>query len=98
MQCGDLLLSLNLNRATIQLEFYIIINHTNSRTLWHDLLVNDVEPKPVPSSLHLGDQVPNLLDTVHLLSQIFRLQEVAQVGVSEVGGHFVDVEKTLIDL
>ena len=57
-----------------------------------------MEPKPVPGPLDLGDQVPDLLDAVHLLSQVFRLQKVAQMGVSVVGRYLVDVEKTLVNL
>ena len=96
MQCNYLLLSLNSNRATK--IFNDIIYHTEARKLRHNLLVNDVEPQPVPGSLDLGDQVSDLLDAVHLLGQVFRLQKVTQVGVTKVGGHLVDIQKTLVHL
>ena len=57
-----------------------------------------MEPEPFPGPLDLGDKVPDLLYAVHLLSQVFRLQKVAQMGVSLVRRYLVDVEKTLVNL
>ena len=50
--------------------------------------------EPVADTAAPGGHV----DAVHLLSQVFRLEEVAQVGISEVGGNLVNVQKALINL
>ena len=61
------------------------------------LLVNDVKSESVSSPLHLGDQVADGLDALHLLAQVLGLEEVAQVTVALVPGHLVDVEQALVD-
>ena len=45
------------------------------------LFVNNVEAKPISSSVHLSHQVSNLLDGLNLLLQEFSLQEVSQLSI-----------------
>jgi len=56
-----------------------------------------MQAKSVSGSLHLGDQVPDGLDALHLLAQVLGLEEVAEVSVALVSGHLVQVEKALVD-
>ena len=46
-----------------------------------DLLVDDVEPEGVSGSLHLGDQVSELLDGLDLLLEVLALNVVGQLGI-----------------
>ena len=56
-----------------------------------------MQPESVSGSLHLGDQVPDGLDALHLLSEVLRLEEVAEVSIALVSGHLVQVEQALVD-
>ena len=56
-----------------------------------------MKSESVSSPLHLGDQVADGLDALHLLGQVLGLEEVAQVTVALVPGHLVDVEQALVD-
>ena len=46
-----------------------------------ELLVDDVEPESVSGSLHLGDQVSELLDGLDLLLEVLALNVVGQLGI-----------------
>ena len=56
-----------------------------------------MQAESVSGSLHLGDQVPDGLDAFNLLSEVLRLEEVAEVSVALVSGHLVQVEQALVD-
>ena len=57
-----------------------------------------METKTITSTFNFGDQVPYLLDSFHLLTQVLSLQEVTQVGISFALTYFVKVKKALINL
>lgn len=73
------------------------------------LLVNDMQPNPIPTPLHLRHQIPNLFDALHLrrrwppskhlaclLSKKVLLKKVSKVGVAMSSCHFVDVKQCSI--
>ena len=56
-----------------------------------------MQAEAVSGPLDLGDQVADALDAGHLLLQVLRLQEVAEVGVPLGVGGLVEVEQALVD-
>ena len=60
--------------------------------------INGVKAQAISRSDHLGDQVRDLLDGIHLLSQVFGLQEVTEMGVIGILANLVEVQETLVDL
>ena len=73
------------------------------------LLVNDMQPNPIPTPPHLRHQIPNLFDALHLqrrwlpskhfaclLSKKVLLQKVSKVGIAMSSCHFVDVKQCSI--
>lgn len=46
-----------------------------------ELLVNDVDTESISSSLHLGDEVSDLVLSLNLLLDVLALQVVGQVGI-----------------
>lgn len=54
-----------------------------------ELFVDNVDAETVPGALHLGNEVPELLDPLHLLPEEVGLQEVAEVSVPLVPGRSV---------
>ena len=60
--------------------------------------INGVNSQAISRSDHLGDQVRDLLDGVHLLYQVFGLQEVTEMGVIGILANLVEVQETLVDL
>ena len=45
------------------------------------LFINNMETESISSSVHLGDEVSNLLDGLNLLLQELSLQEVSQLSI-----------------
>ena len=60
--------------------------------------INGVKSQSISGSDHLGDQVRDLLDAIHLLSQVLGLQEVTEMGVIGILAHLVEVQETLVHL
>ena len=48
------------------------------------LFINGVKSQSITRSDHLGDQVRDLLDGIHLLHEVFGLQEVTEVSVIDI--------------
>merc|ERR1711890_141579 len=65
--------------------------------LTSNLLVHKMRTQTVSSALDLDDPVPDALDPLHLLPEILRLQEVAQVRVTLGVRALVQVPETLVD-
>ena len=72
--------------------------HNLKKNSGFQFFVNGVKSQPITRSDHLGDQVRDLLDGIHLLSQVFGLQEVTEMGVIGILANLVEVQETLIDL
>jgi hypothetical protein len=62
------------------------------------LLVNNVKSKSISSPLHLGDQVPEFLDGLDLLSKKVRFQEVAELRVLASSSGFVERQERIIHI
>ena len=60
-----------------------------------EFFVDDVDSESVSGALHLGDEVSQVLDGLHLLLQEGSLQEVGQLGVIVLAGSPVNLEKRL---
>ena len=60
--------------------------------------INGVKTQSLSRPDHLGDQVGDLLDGVHLLYKVFGLQEVTEMGVIGILANLVEVQETLVDL
>eukprot|EP00091_Calanus_sinicus_P024384 TRINITY_DN869_c0_g1_i3.p1 TRINITY_DN869_c0_g1~~TRINITY_DN869_c0_g1_i3.p1 ORF type:complete len:130 (+),score=17.22 TRINITY_DN869_c0_g1_i3:126-515(+) len=56
-----------------------------------------MKTKSISCSLYLGDHVSNLLDSFHLLGQVFSLQEVTKMSITLATSCFVEVKQTLVD-
>jgi len=63
-----------------------------------DFFVHHVQAEAVAGPLDLGDQVPNLLDALHLLAQELSLKVVAQVRVPVPVTGLVQVQQALVYL
>ena len=66
--------------------------------LWSNLFVQNMKTKTISSSLHLGDHVSNLLDSINLFTKVLWLEEVTEMSISAVSSNLVHVQQTLVDL
>jgi len=62
-----------------------------------EFFVNDMEAKPISSTLHLGDEVSKLLDSLNLLLQEVFLKVITKVGIIVTSSHPMKVKKRFID-
>ena len=90
MRCDILL---EINTATICYNL-----HNLKKLSGLQFFINGVKSQSIARPDHPGDQVRDLLDGVHLLSQVLGLQEVTEMGVVGVLGNLVQVQETLVDL
>jgi hypothetical protein len=67
------------------------------KTLLLQLFVNDVLSKAGSGPLEFGEEVAELLDTLHLLLEVLSLEEVGELVVVVVVGDGVQVQKALVD-
>merc|ERR1712156_1121431 len=54
-----------------------------------ELFVDDVKAEPVAGPLHLGEEVHDLLDGLHLLLEVLALQEVGELRVVVGASHLM---------
>jgi len=69
----------------------------DSSSVAESLLVVDVLPETLTHPLELSDVVGDLLDGLHLLLQVLRLDEVAQLSILVAASNLVQVQQTLVD-
>ena len=72
------------------------MNFAPISSLRRKLLVDDVQTESVSNSLHLGDQVAQVLDGLDLLLEEGSLQEVGHLGVVVLAGSGVDFQESLL--
>merc|ERR1719427_1532859 len=75
----------------------ILVIRSPSSLLRSNLLVHDMQSESVTSTLDLGDQVTQLLDSFHLLTEELTLDEVTEMSISLAVTGLLEIKKTLVD-
>jgi len=77
--------------STIDVKCTVIvyIYSTIYNNMLLEFFVDDVEAEAVPGPLHLGEEVDNLLDGLHLLLEELALQEVGELRVVVGASHLM---------
>ena len=66
-----------------------------SSSLRREFLVDDMNSKTFSGTLHLGHEVSQVLDGLHLLLQEVALQEVGELGIVMLASCSMNLQKSL---